>query len=70
MKIIERFKSPTPPFFKVLRNVGLGLVAAGGVLVSAPVSLPIVLVTVGQYLIVAGSVASAVAQTAVVKEKE
>lgn len=65
MNILERIKSPTPTFFKKLRNVGLGLIAVGGVLVSSTITLPIIAITIGQYLIVAGSVASAVAQTAV-----
>jgi hypothetical protein len=55
MKVIDRFKSPTPKFFKTLRNIGLVLVAAGGVLVAAPVAIPVALVTAGGYLIVAGS---------------
>jgi hypothetical protein len=67
MNIIDRLKSPTPKFYRVLRNIGLGLVAAGGVLVTAPVAIPAVIVTVGGYLIVAGSVATAVAQTVVEK---
>jgi hypothetical protein len=67
MNIIDRLKSPTPKFYRVLRSIGLGLVAAGGVLVTAPVAIPAVIVTVGGYLIVAGSVATAVAQTVVEK---
>jgi len=67
MNIIDRLKSPTPKFYRVLRNIGLGLVAAGGVLVTAPVAIPAMIVTVGGYLIVAGSVATAVAQTVVEK---
>jgi hypothetical protein len=62
MKVIDRFKSPTPKFFKTLRNIGLVLVAAGGVLVAAPVAIPVALVTAGGYLIVAGSVATAISQ--------
>jgi len=69
MKIINRLKSPTPKFFRVLRNVGLGLAAAGGVLVAAPVAIPAGLVALGGYLIVAGTVASAVAQSAVENKK-
>jgi hypothetical protein len=69
MTIIQRIQSPTPKFFRILRNIGLGLVAAGGVLVAAPVSIPAGLIALGGYLIVAGSVATAVAQTAV-EEKE
>ncbi len=70
MKIIERLKSKTPKFYKIVRNVGLGLAAAGGVLVAAPVAIPAGLVTFGGYLIVAGSVATAVAQSTVIEEKK
>jgi len=69
MKVIQRMKAPTPKFFQVMRNIGLGLIAVGGVLVSSTIALPVVAITIGQYLIVAGSVASAVAQTAVVDEE-
>ncbi|MBI2722491.1 MAG: hypothetical protein HYX39_09975 [Bacteroidetes bacterium] len=63
--LVERCKADTPPFFKKLRFVGLTLAAAGGVLVAAPIALPAAIVTVGGYLIVAGSVATAVSQVAV-----
>lgn len=69
MTFIQRLQAPTPKFFRILRNLGLGLVAAGGVLVAAPVSIPAGLITLGGYLIVAGSVATAVAQTAVEEKK-
>ncbi len=62
--IIQRMKSDTPKFYKIIRNIGIGLAAVGGVLVAAPVALPAVVVTIGGYLITAGAVASAVAQTA------
>jgi len=67
MSIIERMQAPTPKFFRVLRNIGLCLAAAGGVLVASPIAIPTAVVTIGGYLIVAGSVATAVAQTAVEK---
>ncbi len=63
MKLIDRLKAPTPKFYKVLRNIGLGLAATGGVLVASPIALPALVVTIGGYLIVAGSVATAVSQT-------
>jgi hypothetical protein len=69
MKVIQRMKAPTPKFFQVMRNIGLGLIAVGGVLVSSTIALPVIAITIGQYLIVAGSVASAVAQTAVADEE-
>lgn len=67
--LIERCKADTPPFFKKLRLVGLTLAAAGGVLVASPIAIPAALVTIGGYLIVAGSVATAVSQAAVQSEE-
>ncbi|KAB1068998.1 hypothetical protein F6U93_04385 [Tamlana haliotis] len=65
MTIIQRLTGPTPKFFRVLRNIGLGLAAAGGAILSAPISLPSLVVTIATYLTVAGTVATAVSQTAV-----
>lgn len=70
MKLIERFNAPTPKFFRVLRNVGLGLAAAGGILVATPIAIPALVVTIGGYLIVAGSVATAVSQAVTTTEGE
>jgi hypothetical protein len=69
MKIVDRFKSPTPKFHRTLRNIGLGLVAAGGAIVASPIALPIALASLGSYLIVAGSVATAVAQSVTADRK-
>lgn len=60
MNIIKRVKTPTPKFFKVLRNIGLALAAAGGTILVAPIALPVVITTVGGYLALAGGVLSAV----------
>lgn len=65
MSIIKRAQAPTPKLFKVLRNVGLVMATIGGVLLTAPVALPITLVTIGGYLTVAGGVLSAVSQITV-----
>jgi hypothetical protein len=65
MKLIQRLKAPTPKFFRVLRNVGLGLAAAGAAILTAPITLPAVVITVGGYLTVAGGVVTAVSQSAV-----
>jgi ABC-type xylose transport system permease subunit len=67
--LAERSKAKTPPFFKKLRLVGLTLAAIGGVLVASPVAIPAAIVTIGGYLIVAGSVATAVSQVAVSDEE-
>ena len=70
MKLIDRLKAPTPKFFRVLRNVGLGLAAAGGILVASPIAIPAIVVTIGGYMIVAGSVATAVSQAVTTSERE
>ena len=69
MNLRERIMAKTPKFYRTIRKIGLGLVAAGGVLVSAPVAIPAGLVVLGGYLIVAVTVATAVAQTTVESEK-
>lgn len=69
MSIIKRIQAPTPKFFKKLRNIGLALIAVGTVIVTAPISLPGIVVTIGGYLIVAGGVASAVAQSVTTEEQ-
>jgi ABC-type xylose transport system permease subunit len=56
--------STTPKWFKAIRTIGLILTGIGTALVTAPISLPAVVVTLGGYLIVGGAVASAVATTA------
>ena len=70
MKLIDRLKAPTPKFFRVLRNVGVGLAAAGGILVASPIAIPALVVTIGGYMIVAGSVATAVSQAVTTSEGE
>lgn len=65
MNIVERAKAPTPKFFKVLRSVGLALLAISGTILTAPIALPVVLVSVAGYAAVAGGVLSAVSQITV-----
>ena len=69
MNIIQRMNAPTPKFFRVLRNIGLGLAAASGVLLTSPIALPAAVVTIAGYLAVAGSVATAVSQTAIPRDR-
>jgi ABC-type xylose transport system permease subunit len=69
MNIINRVKAPTPKFFKVLRNIGLTLAAAGGAILTAPIALPVAVVTMGGYLVVAGSIMSAVSQATVTDQE-
>ena len=70
MKVVERIKAPTPKFFKILRTIGLALLAISGTIVAAPIVLPVTVVTVAGYMAVAGGVISAVSQMTVVEENQ
>ena len=63
--IVQRVKAPTPKFFKKVRNISLVLAAIGTTLLTAPVSLPAVVIKIAGYLAVAGGVAGTISQTAV-----
>ena len=65
MNIIERYKKPTPKFFKIIRNLGIGLSISGATILAAPVALPAVLLTIATYITVAGTVVTAVSQAVV-----
>lgn len=65
MNITERVKAPTPKFFRILRTIGLSLLAVSGSILAAPIALPIGLVTIAGYVAVAGGVLSAVSQVTV-----
>jgi uncharacterized membrane protein HdeD (DUF308 family) len=65
MKVVERIKAPTPKFFKILRSIGLALLAISGTIVAAPIVLPATVVAVAGYMVVAGGVISAVSQMTV-----
>ncbi|MBW2963000.1 hypothetical protein [Mesonia aestuariivivens] len=62
MSIHKRIKAPTPKFFKIVRNIGLVLGSVGGVLLTAPLSLPTLVTTVAGYMAVAGGAISSVSQ--------
>jgi hypothetical protein len=65
-----RCEQNTPPFFKKLRTIGLVLASAGTAVVSAPIALPTTVITIGTYLIVGGTIVTAVSQAAVEGGKE
>ena len=68
--VIKRMRRPTPGFFKKLRNAGLFLSAVSAGVFAVPVGLPVVITQIAGYLAVAGTVASAVSQTAVKHERK
>ncbi|MGV9003281.1 hypothetical protein [Flavobacterium sp.] len=63
-KILNRVQAPTPKFFKVLRTLGLALAAVGGTILAAPVVLPVIISSIGGYVIVAGGILTTVSQLA------
>jgi hypothetical protein len=68
--IIKRMQKPTPNFFRRVRDIGLALGAVGAAILAAPVALPAIALKIAGYLVVAGTVAGAVSQTAVKNEKK
>jgi uncharacterized membrane protein HdeD (DUF308 family) len=68
MNIVERAKAPTPKFFKILRSIGLALLAISGTVIAAPIVMPATVVTIVGYMAVAGGVLSAVSQMTVAEE--
>ena len=70
MNVVERAKAPTPKWFKVLRTIGITLASVGGVILASPVALPAGIVTAAGYLLLGGSIVTAVSQTGVKSEEE
>ena len=69
LNLVERVKAPTPKWFKIVRAIGITLTAVGGAILTAPVAIPATIVTVAGYLALSGTIATAVAQTAIQAEE-
>ena len=65
MNIVERAKAPTPKFFKILRSIGIALLAISGSIIAAPVVLPMAIVSIAGYTALAGGVISIISQITV-----
>ena len=70
MNLVDRALAPTPKWFKTLRTIGIALASVGGVIIASPVALPVGLVSAAGYLVLGGSIISAVSQTAVKSEEQ
>lgn len=68
LTVWDRLKLPTPRFFRKVRAIGAALGALGVVLTTTQVPLPAILITIGSYLILAGSVAAAISSVVVEPE--
>ncbi|MHB1105293.1 MAG: hypothetical protein ACYCZ2_02925 [Lutibacter sp.] len=70
MNLAERVLAPTPKWFKVLRTIGIALASVGGIIIASPVALPAAIVSAAGYLILGGSIITAVSQTGVKSEEK
>ena len=61
-ELLERISEPTPSFWKKVQRIGIALGTVGGILITAPVSLPASIVAIGGYLATAGAVTTALSQ--------
>ena len=59
MELLKRLTEETPIFWKKVQKVGLGLIVVGTAFVASP---SIFLVSIGGYIIMAGSIISGLSQ--------
>jgi lipopolysaccharide/colanic/teichoic acid biosynthesis glycosyltransferase len=63
----SRWQGNTPSFWKKVQRIGIIAGSIGGVIVASPIALPVALVTLSGYLLLAGSVTATLAQLTVEK---
>jgi hypothetical protein len=64
----ERVNAETPLFFRKLRLVGLVTVTIGTTILAAPVAVPALVATLAGYVVLGGTVLTAVSQITVENE--
>ncbi len=62
LSLKQRWKAPTPKFWKKVQRLGLALTAVGALVATAPISLPAALVTAGSYAAFGGGLIAAMSQ--------
>ena len=62
MEILNRIKSPTPKFWRKVRNTMIAVGTISGIILTAPVSFPTAVVTLAGYGLTAGLVGTSLAQ--------
>lgn len=70
IELKRRWSGKTPKFWKNIRNIAITLGAVAGVILTAPISLPAVVITAAGYLATAGTVAATLSQLTVEDKKE
>jgi hypothetical protein len=66
--ILERARTETPIFFKKIRLIGLVAVTVGTTILAAPVAVPALVTTLSGYIVLGGTVLTAVSQITVENE--
>lgn len=61
----KRWSAKTPKFWKNVQKVGIVLGAIGGAIMTAPITLPVAVVTTAGYLIATGGVIATMSQLTV-----
>jgi len=61
----NRWSSKTPKFWKKIQKIGIAAGTIGGVLAASPVMLPATIVSIGGYLLLAGSLTATLSQLTV-----
>lgn len=64
----ERARTETPLFFRKLRLIGLVAVTIGTTILAAPVAVPALVTTLAGYIVLGGTVLTAVSQVTVENE--
>ena len=65
MSIKQRWSAPTPKFWKRVQKIAITIGSIAGVIVTAPITLPVAVVTVASYAITVGTVAATLSQLTV-----
>ena len=65
MSIKQRWSAKTPKFWKKVQKVAITIGAIAGVIIAAPITLPVAVVTVAAYAITVGTVAATLSQLTV-----
>ncbi|MBN7817025.1 hypothetical protein [Algoriphagus pacificus] len=68
-EIKQRATAPTPLFFQKVKKIGLIIAAVGTAVITAPGSIPVVLLSYAGYAITAGTVLVSIAQLTVDEER-
>ena len=64
-EVKNRATAPTPPFFQMVKKAGLIIAAIGTAVLTAPGSIPAILLTYAGYAVTAGTVLVTISQLTV-----